>query len=82
MEERIDALLLEFSAIHAALVKVFGSIGLPLPLAASVLTLSALKRYEDALDALVCAWVGVCYMQGTAIAHGDDTAAIWCPSDA
>lgn len=82
LEERIDALLLEFSAIHAALVKVFGSIGLPLPLAASVLTLSALKRYEDALDALVCAWVGVCYMQGTAIAHGDDTAAIWCPSDA
>lgn len=82
LKERIGALLSEFSAIHAALVNVFGPMGMPLPLAANVLTLSALKRYEDALDALVCAWVGVRYMQGTAIAHGDDTAAIWCPSDA
>jgi predicted RNase H-like nuclease len=82
LEERIGALLSEFSVIHAALANVFGPIGVPLPLAVNVLTLSALKRFEDALDALVCAWVGVLYMQGTAIPYGDNTAAIWCPSDA
>lgn len=81
LEERIGALLSEFSEIHAALFKVFGPMGVELPLAANVLTLSALKRYEDALDALVCAWVGVRYMQGMATPYGDDTAAIWCPSD-
>lgn len=82
LHERINALLSEFSAIHAELAKVFGSTGVPLHLGVNALTLSELKRYEDALDALVCAWVGVRYMQGTAIAHGDDTAAIWCPNDA
>lgn len=79
---RIDALLSEYAAIHEALVNVFGPIGVPLPTADNGLTFSALKCFEDALDALVCAWVGVCYMQGTAIAYGDDTAVIWCPSDA
>jgi predicted RNase H-like nuclease len=82
LEERIGALLSEYSAIHAALVNVFGPMGVSLPLAVNVLTLSTLKRFEDALDALVCAWVGVLYMQGKAIPFGDDTAAIWCPSDA
>ena len=79
---RIGALLSEFSAIHDALVPVFGPIGVPLPLASNVTALSLLKRYEDVLDALVCAWVGVRYVQGTATALGDDTAAIWCPNDA
>jgi predicted RNase H-like nuclease len=77
---RIAALLGEFSAIRDALVTVFGPVGVPLPQAAHVQTLSTLKRYEDALDALVCAWVGVRYVQGTATALGDNTAAIWCPS--
>ncbi len=38
-----------------------------------------LKRYEDAIDGLVCGWVGIRYLAGDAIGHGDDTAAIWCP---
>ncbi len=40
-----------------------------------------LKPYEDALDAVVCAWVGACYLNGTATAYpGDDpVAAIWIP---
>jgi predicted RNase H-like nuclease len=80
LDQRIAALLYEFSAIHDALVNVFGNVGVPIPPATNVVTLSALKRYEDTLDALVCAWVGVQYMQGAAIGHGDETAAIWCPS--
>lgn len=43
-------------------------------------TLAALKGYEDALDACVCAWVGAFYLAGGARAYGDDSAAIWIPS--
>jgi predicted RNase H-like nuclease len=42
-------------------------------------SLSALKRLEDALDAIVCAWAGLCYARGQASAYGDETAAIWVP---
>ena len=41
--------------------------------------LNHLKRYEDALDALICAWVGARYIEGGATPYGDDTAAIWIP---
>lgn len=78
---RIAALLDEYSAIHAAVSKIFGPIGVVLPVADEVHTLSQLKRIEDALDALICAWVGVEYLAGRAIPLGDETAAIWCPRD-
>jgi predicted RNase H-like nuclease len=39
-----------------------------------------IKAYEDALDAVVCAWVAVCAVEGRAVAFGDDSAAIWIPS--
>lgn len=39
----------------------------------------ALKRFEDTLDALVCAWVGACYLEGRAECYGDADAAIWVP---
>lgn len=42
--------------------------------------IGSLKRYEDALDALVCAWVGARYLAGCATAYGDHTAAIWVPN--
>jgi predicted RNase H-like nuclease len=44
-----------------------------------MISASGLKRYEDALDALVCAWVGAKYLLGEAVAYGDGTAAIWVP---
>jgi hypothetical protein len=37
------------------------------------------KRYKDALDALVCAWLGTCFVEGTVDAFGDEKAAIFCP---
>lgn len=40
---------------------------------------SGLKRYEDSLDALVCAWAGAKYLEGAAMPYGDATAAIWVP---
>jgi predicted RNase H-like nuclease len=43
---------------------------------------SSLKRYEDAIDALVCAWVGIRYLRGEAEAYGDHKAAIRVPKEA
>lgn len=39
-----------------------------------------LKAYEDKLDAIVCAWVGVCALGGSATPFGDRDAAIWIPT--
>lgn len=79
INQRISALLEEFKAIHQALIGIVGPTGLFLPDKDGVPTLVSLKRYEDALDALVSAWVGICYVEGNATPYGDGTAAIWCP---
>lgn len=81
VRDRIAALLGEFNSIYLELEKVFGPLSFDLPSPDDVPSLAHLKRYEDALDALVCAWVGVEYLQSRTIALGDETAAIWCPSD-
>lgn len=80
VRQRIAALLDEFGNIRDELAKVFAPLQFPLPAPQQVPSLAALKPYEDALDALVCAWVGVKYRQGNARAYGDATAAIWCPN--
>jgi predicted RNase H-like nuclease len=38
-----------------------------------------LKACEDALDAIVCAWVGICALEGRAKPFGDENSAIWIP---
>jgi predicted RNase H-like nuclease len=38
-----------------------------------------LKEFEDMLDAVVCAWVGICALEGRAKAFGDQNSAIWIP---
>jgi predicted RNase H-like nuclease len=37
------------------------------------------KAFEDMLDAIVCAWVGICALDGRAIPYGNSDAAIWIP---
>jgi predicted RNase H-like nuclease len=44
-------------------------------------TFASLKRFEDKLDAVICAWVGTQFLRGAAEAYGDDTAAIWIPKE-
>jgi predicted RNase H-like nuclease len=39
----------------------------------------ALKAYEDMLDAVICAWIGIRALEGRARPYGDDQAAIWIP---
>jgi predicted RNase H-like nuclease len=38
-----------------------------------------LKSFEDILDAIVCAWVAICALDGRVRGFGDDDAAIWVP---
>ena len=38
-----------------------------------------LKAYEDALDAIVCAWIAICALEARAVPFGDETSAIWIP---
>jgi predicted RNase H-like nuclease len=59
---------------------VIAGIDLEVPTADSARSLAQFKALEDALDALVCAWVGGCYLRGEAVALGDNgSAAIWVP---
>lgn len=80
VSERISRLLEEFDHINSALGTSLGGEPLRLPSGPQVPALAALKRYEDALDALVCAWVGLRFAKGTAVSYGDESAAIWVPS--
>jgi len=59
-------------------------IDLPLPGKSDLedLPSTSLKRFEDALDALVCGWVGIKYLEGDCTAYGDESAAIWIPPKA
>ena len=77
--ERADRLISKFKYIHAGLTGVIQGIPDFLPMAPYRGSLASLKRYEDALDALICAWVGTRYLDGHAVPYGDDTAAIWVP---
>jgi predicted RNase H-like nuclease len=56
-------------------------VDLPLPTADAVRTFAGLKRYEDALDALICAWTAIEYLRGRCQPYGDQTAAIWIPAN-
>jgi len=43
-------------------------------------TVRQLKNREDEIDAIICAWVGICALEGRAHAYGDEDAAIWVPT--
>lgn len=82
VKERVENLLTKFGEIREGLVGEIEEIPKDfLPSSKRVAHLTHLKRYEDALDALVCAWVGARYLAGCATAYGDHTAAIWVPND-
>jgi predicted RNase H-like nuclease len=81
-QERIRRLLVEFRRIDAALQRQIDGMALPLPDAEQVTALAALKPWEDCLDALICAWVGIEHLRGRTRGLGDSSAAIWCPDAA
>lgn len=77
--ERRARLLTQFGEIASALKGEIRDIPIELPDPDITISTSGLKRYEDSLDALVCAWVGAKYLLGEAVPYGDGTAAIWVP---
>lgn len=80
--QRLPRLLDAFGRILRGLRRHISGIELPLPTPDEVRSTAALKPYEDALDALVCAWVGAKFLEGRAAAYGDEEAAIWVPAQA
>lgn len=79
IQQRISNLCGQFSHIYTALQANLGDLGFELPAQADVRSLSYLKRYEDALDALICAWVGHQHLLGLTRPYGDHESAIWVP---
>jgi predicted RNase H-like nuclease len=77
--ERIRRLLEQQQLILAALGKQISAIELLLPDPGDVRSYAELNQYEDALDALMCAWVGLGYLEGAALPYGDARASVWCP---
>ena len=78
--ERVQKLLRRYQLIRDALSRELGALPVALPEPGSRPTLSQLKRHEDALDALVCCWIGLLYAAGRASPLGDLTAAVWIPT--
>ena len=77
--ERVTALCEQWSAIVAALDRQIVGVKAKLLFPSSDSTRGALKAYEDMLDAVVCAWVGICALEGRAQPFGDNDSAIWIP---
>ena len=78
VDERRQRLLEQWHRILSALA-VHMEVRLEVPKSKSFASLSAMKPYEDAIDAMVCAWVAIEFLTGNARPLGDDTAAIWIP---
>ncbi len=79
--ERVARLREVFARIAAALETQLGPLPFQLAEVAGVTTLAGLKPFEDALDALVCAWMGARFAEGRAEPLGDVDAAIWVPAE-
>lgn len=72
-------MLVQFQRILSALAKEIRDIPIELPYPTHMVTVSGWKRYEDLLDALVCAWVATQYLEGEAMPYSYHAAAIWAP---
>jgi predicted RNase H-like nuclease len=79
--ERRARLLQEWQRILDLLEKEIHGVSVALPLPSASASGLELKGYEDALDAVVCAWVAICALDGRAKPYGDEHSAIWIPHD-
>jgi predicted RNase H-like nuclease len=80
--ERLRRLLVEWQQMVACLEREVAAIAEHFRVPPPEARPRTLKGHEDALDALICAWVGVCYLEGRAQPFGDGDAAIWVPTQA
>lgn len=75
--DRLQRAVAAQSAILARLIKHIDGIDVDVP--KRPLTIEAVKARENKVDALVCAWTGIEYLDHRAIALGNQDAAIWIP---
>ncbi len=78
-EQRRTRLFREWERIAALLETEIARVGATLPELNQSWIRAEMKAYEDTLDAVVCAWVGICALEGRARPFGDDRSAIWIP---
>jgi predicted RNase H-like nuclease len=73
---RLEAVRNEWNRILARLKR---EIDIDLDVGGNIATLGGWKAWEDVIDAIVCAWVGLEWAAGRTTAFGDELAAIWVP---
>ena len=81
-DQRRLAVVKNLNALRSALKKQIMGVAHWLPAAQSFERAAQLKGYEDALDAVVCAWIGCEFLAGRCVAYGDAKSAIWLPKAA
>ncbi|MCW5714478.1 MAG: DUF429 domain-containing protein [Bauldia sp.] len=69
-----------WATIVEALDREIDGVAASFPLPDAEVPLRRLKAFEDTLDAVVCAWVGLRALAGRASPYGAESAAIWIPS--
>jgi predicted RNase H-like nuclease len=70
----------QWSGIVALLEGEITGVGAALPRLEMSASGVEVKAYEDALDAIICAWVAICVLEGRARPFGDENSAIWIPN--
>ena len=78
--ERRTLLIQQWNEIVALLEGQIAGVARALPTLALDMSGPEMKAYEDALDAIICAWVGVCALEGRATPFGDENSTIWIPN--
>jgi predicted RNase H-like nuclease len=80
--ERRALLYQEWSVIVALLDREIAGVKSSMPALEMTASGREIKAYEDQLDAIVCAWVATCVLDGRAKSYGDKQSAIWIPFSA
>jgi hypothetical protein len=82
MRERRRLLVEEWRTILRRVGQIAGLPEMPLPEHPENWKFRRLKRFENAIDALACAWMAAEYVDGRARRIGNALAAIWIPQSA
>ena len=78
--QKRENLLAVWAEIVGALDARISGVAAMLPLPTIGASTATMKSFEDMLDAVVCAWVGMCALDGRATPFGDMESAIWIPT--
>lgn len=78
----VAGLDVKIAGVSAAMAECGFAAPSPCPLPRGEGSWAGLKPHEDKLDAIICAWVGICVLDRRAQAYGDALSAIWVPTPA